>query len=82
VARKKTGSAIDDRSTPHAGYWTSLKIRKRIEEAFGWLKTVGGLRKTRLIGRVKLAGQTLLCFAAYNLVRIGSLAGWWNAQHV
>jgi transposase len=82
VARKKTGSAIDGRTTRHAGYQTSLKVRKRIEEAFGWLKTVGGLRKTRLIGRAKLAGQALMCFATYNLVRIGSLSGWWNAQHV
>lgn len=79
VARRKTGSAIDGRTTRHAGYQTSLKIRKRIEEAFGWLQTVGGLRKTRLIGQAKLAGQALLCFAAYNLVRIGSLSGWWNA---
>jgi len=75
VTRKKTGSAIDGRSTRHAGYRTALKIRKRIQEAFGWLKTVGGLRKTRLIGRAKLAGTTLLCFATYNLVRIGSLSG-------
>ncbi len=82
VARKKTGSAIDGRTTRHAGYQTSLKIRKRIEEAFGWLKTVGGLRKTRLIGQAKLAGQVLMCFATYNLVRLGSLGGWWNAQHV
>lgn len=82
VARKKTGSAIDGRTTRHAGYQTSLKVRKRIEEAFGWLKTVAGLRKTRLIGQAKLAGQALLCFAAYNLVRIGSLSGWWDAQHV
>jgi transposase len=81
VARKKSGSAIDGRTTRHAGYSTSLKIRKRIEEAFGWLKTVGGLRKTRLIGQAKLAGQALLCFATYNLVRIGSLNGGWNAQH-
>lgn len=82
VARKKTGSALDGRTTRHAGYQTSLKVRKRIEEAFGWLKTVGGLRKTRLIGRGKLAGQALLCFAAYNLVRMGSLFGGWDAQHV
>jgi IS5 family transposase len=82
VARKKKGSAIDGRTTRHDGYRASLKIRKRIEEAFGRLKTVGGLRKTRLIGQAKLAGQALLCFATYNLVRIGSLSGWWNAQHV
>lgn len=82
VARKKTDSAIDARRMRHAGHQTSLAVRKRIEEAFGWLKTVGGLRKTRLLGQAKLAGQALLCFATYNLVRIGSLSGWWNAQHV
>ena len=47
VAQKAKGSAIDGRTTRHAGYRTSLKIRKRIEEVFGWAKTVGGLRKTR-----------------------------------
>jgi transposase len=81
VAAKRQGSALDGRTTRHAGYAMSLKVRKRIEEAFGWLKTVGGLRKTKLIGRVKLAGQALLCFATYNLVRIGSLWGWWDAKH-
>ena len=56
-------------------------LRKRIEEAFGWIKTVGGLAKTKLIGQAKLAGQALLCFATYNLVRMGSLGGWWDAHH-
>ncbi len=42
VVRKKTGSAIDGRTTRHAGYPSSLKVRKRIEVAFGWLKAVGG----------------------------------------
>ena len=45
----------------------SLRRRKRIEEAFGWIKTVGGLRKTRHIGLAKPAGQMLFTFAAYNL---------------
>jgi hypothetical protein len=56
-------------------------VRKRIEEAFAWIKTVGGLAKTKLIDRAKLAGQALLCFATYNPVRIGSLSGWWDAHH-
>ena len=81
VARKRRHSAIDGRVARSKAYRTSLKIRKRIEEAFGWLKTVGGLRKTKLIGRAKLAGHSLLCFAAYNLIRIGSLSGWWDARH-
>ncbi|WP_082955279.1 transposase [Tepidimonas fonticaldi] len=53
-----------------------------IGEAFGWIKTVGGLAKTKLIGHAKLAGQALMCFAAYNLVRMGSVGGWWDAHHV
>ena len=42
-----SGSAIDGRTTRHAGYQVSLRKRKRIEEVFGWMKTVGMLRKTR-----------------------------------
>jgi hypothetical protein len=81
VAAKDRHSAVDGRIHRHEGYKASLKVRKRIEEAFGWIKTVGGLAKTKLIGRPKLAGQALLCFAAYNLVRIGSLCGWWDPHH-
>jgi IS5 family transposase len=44
-----------------------------IEEAFGWIKTVGGLRKTRHKGLEKLSGQALFAFAAYNLTRMLSL---------
>ncbi|MGH6629141.1 MAG: IS5 family transposase [Burkholderiales bacterium] len=82
VAQKAKGSAIDGRTTRHPGYATSLKIRKRIEEGFGWLKTVGGLRKTKLIGRAKLSAQLLLGFSVYNLIRLGSLSGWWRGSHV
>lgn len=82
VAQKSKGSAIDRRTTRHPGYATSLKIRKRIEEGFGWLKTVGGLRKTKLIGRAKLSAQLLLGFSVYNLIRLGSLSGWWRGSHV
>jgi len=82
VAQKHKGSAIDGRTTRHPGYATSQKIRKRIEEGFGWLKTVGGLRKTKLIGRAKLSAQLLLGFSVYNLIRLGSLSGWWRGSHV
>ncbi len=81
VAAKAQHSAIDGRTQRHEGYKTSLKVRKRIEEAFGWIKTVGGLAKTKLIGQAKLAGQALMCFATYNLVRMGSIGGWWDAHH-
>ncbi|MCS6810400.1 MAG: transposase [Tepidimonas sp.] len=81
VAAKAQHSAMDGRTTRHQGYKTSLRVRKRIEEAFGWIKTVGGLAKTKLIGQARLAGQALLCFATYNLVRMGSIGGWWDAHH-
>jgi transposase len=73
VARKTTGSAVDGRTARGQGYALSLKCRKRIEESFGWIKTVGGLRKTRHVGLKKLAGQVLFAFAAYNLTRLMNL---------
>ena len=76
VAQKVKGSAIDGRTTRHAGYRTSLRIRKRIEEVFGWAKTIGGLRKTKLRGVKKVAAQTVFTFAAYNLTRMGGIFGW------
>ncbi len=81
VAAKDKHSAVDGRIKQHEGYKTSLKVRKCIEEAFGWIKTVGGLAKTKLVGQAKLNGQALMCFATCNLVRIGSIGGWWNAHH-
>jgi transposase len=76
VAQKAKGSAIDGRTTRHAGYKTSLKIRKRIEEVFGWSKSVGGLRKARFVGLAKVSAQTVFTFAAYNLTRMATLFGW------
>jgi IS5 family transposase len=63
-------SAIDGRTTRHPGYLISLARRKRIEEPFGWMKTVGGLRKTRHRGRGLVEWFFVLTAAAYNLVRI------------
>jgi IS5 family transposase len=76
VAQKAQGSAIDGRTTRHAGYRISLKLRKRIEEIFGRSKTVGGLRKTRFRGLAKVKAQTVFTFAAYNQTRMGGLFGW------
>lgn len=76
VAQRAQGSAIDARTTRHDGYRQSLKIRKRIEEVFGWAKTIGPLRQTRFRGLKKVAAQTILTFAAYNLTRMGTLFGW------
>jgi transposase len=66
-------SAIDGRTTRHTAYAMSQRIRKRIEEIFGWMKTVGGFRRTRYRGldRTGLAGY--LVATAYNLVRLGRL---------
>jgi transposase len=61
-------SAIDGRTTPHPGYAVSLRIRKRSEEAFGWAKTVAGLRKARHRGLAKIDWQFTFAMAAYNRV--------------
>ena len=73
VARKSTGSAVDGRTARGKGYAMSLRRRKMIEEAFGWIKTIGGLRKTRHKGLAKLSGQAVFTFAAYNLTRLLNL---------
>jgi transposase len=67
------GSAIDERTTRHAGYQVSQRKRKRIEEVFGWLKTVGMLRKTRHRGVFKVGWVFTFAAAAYNLVRMKNL---------
>ena len=66
-------SAIDARTTRHAGHRISTIKRKQIEEAFGWIKTVGGLRKTRHRGRPLVEWFFVLTATAYNLVRIPKL---------
>jgi transposase len=66
-------SAIDGRTTRHPGYAASQRIRKRIEEAFGWIKTVAGMRKTKLRGLDKVDWAFAFTAAAYNLVRLPKL---------
>ena len=66
-------SAIDARTTRHPGYAISQRKRKRVEEAFGWLKTIALLRKLRHRGRAKAEWIFRLAAAAYNLVRIRNL---------
>lgn len=70
---QRAHSAIDGRTTRHPGYGVSQKIRKRVEEVFGWMKTVGGFRRTRYRGveRTGLAGYFVA--TAYNLVRMANL---------
>jgi transposase len=70
---KRRRSAIDARTTHRPGYAVSQIIRKRIEEAFGWIKTVAGLRKTRHRGIARVGWMFTLAAAAYNLVRIPKL---------
>jgi len=77
VAQNTSGrsSNIDGRTTRHDGYATSQRIRKRIEEGFGWLKTVAGQRKTRFVGRDRVGWAFTFAVAAYNLVRLPKLLG-------
>jgi transposase len=72
---KRRRSAIDGRTTRHAGYKASLRARKRIEEVFGWMKTVGGQRKTRYRGTPRVNWLFTLSAAAYNLIRMPKLLG-------
>ncbi len=71
-ARKPT-SIIDQRTTRHPGYEISQRKRKRVEEIFGWLKTVAGLRKTRHRGVARVGWMFSFALAAYNLVRMRNL---------
>lgn len=69
----RRNSAIDARTTRHAGYSVSQVIRKRVEEIFGWTKTVANFRKTRFRGLERTQMASYLVGAAYNLMRIGKL---------
>ena len=66
-------SAVDERTTRHAGYQLSQKARKRIEEVFGWMKSIGLLRKLRHRGLERVGWMFTFTAAAYNLVRIRNL---------
>ena len=72
--KRRGGSAIDGRTTRHAGYALSQKKRKRIEECFGWLKTIALMRKVRHRGVNRVHWIFTFACAAYNLVRIRNLA--------
>jgi hypothetical protein len=73
VAAKTKDSAVDERTTRHDGYKTSQRIRKRIEEAFGWAKSAAGLRQTKHRGLGRVGWQFTFTMAAYNLVRLPKL---------
>lgn len=66
-------SAVDRRTTRHPGYGISQRVRKRIEEGFGWMKTIGGMRKPKYRSREKVAWSFTFAAAAYNLIRLPKL---------
>lgn len=70
---KRRRSAVDGRTTRHEGYTVSQRIRKRVEEIFGWAKTVGCFRKTRFRGTARTQLAAHFVAAAYNLLRIAKL---------
>jgi transposase len=72
-AHKRRRSAIDERTTRQPGYAISQRFRKRIEEVFGWMKTVGNFRKTRFRGFGPNQIAAYMVGAAYNLVRVAKL---------
>ena len=75
VAQNTTNrrSAIDGRTTRHAGYAVSQRIRKRIEEGFGWIKEVALQHRARHRGKARVGWQFTLAAAAYNLIRLPKL---------
>ena len=74
VAQNTTAPLGDRRrTTRHPGYPASQRVRKRVEEIFGWIKTVGGLRKTRHRGTARVGWMFTLTAAAYNLIRLPKL---------
>ncbi len=76
VAQNISGrrSAIDERTVRHPGYAVSQRKRKRIEEVFGWMKTVGLMRKTRHRGARRVGWMFAFTAAVYNLVRMQNIA--------
>jgi hypothetical protein len=66
---------LDGRTTRKGGYQTSQRIRKRVEEIFGWIKTVGGLRRSRYRGRERTQAWGYFVAGTYNLLRMARLEG-------
>lgn len=80
IARNTSGrcSAVIDEIAASEGYAISQQVRKRIEQPYGWSKTVGGLRRLMRVGLVNVRACVTWSFAVYNLIRIGGLEAWWN----
>ena len=71
-------SAVPVSVARRRGYAISQKVRKRIEQGFGWVKTVGGQRKLPVVGIAAVRGWVTWTFAAYNLIRLGGIGEWWE----
>jgi IS5 family transposase len=71
---QKQHSAVDARTTRHEGYHVSQRVRKRVEEVFGWMKTIGLMRKLRHRGLQRVGWMFTFTAAAYNLVRARNLS--------
>jgi IS5 family transposase len=72
---KRRSTAIDERTTRHAGYAVSQRCRKRIEEVFGWIKGAAGLAKVKVRGQARVDAAFTLALAAYDLIRLPKLLG-------
>jgi len=72
---KRRRSAMEGRTTRHIGYTVSQRVRKRIEEPFGWAKVNAGLSKTEFRGRARVEHRFTLAMAACNLIRLPRLPG-------
>ena len=73
TGKAKRRSAIGGRTTRHPGYVASQRVRKRIEEVFGWIKAAAGLRKTKFRGLERVRSQFTFALTAYNLIRLPKL---------
>jgi transposase len=73
IAERKGGKSVDGRTTRHKGYAVSQRKRKRVEEIFGWAKTVGLIRKAKLRGRERIDWLFTMCIAVFNLVRMRNM---------
>jgi transposase len=73
IAQKKGGKSVDGRTTRHEGYAISQRKRKRVEEIFGWAKTVGLIRKAKVRGKAKINWLFTMSIAVFNLVRMRNM---------
>ena len=73
--KRKGGSAINGRTTRHEGYAISAKKRKRVEELFGWEKTIGQIRQVKVRGLARVNVALQMTFIGWNLTRMRNLQG-------